>query len=239
MEKVVLSWLLSYVKDKLDPDQLGGIKGNSISHYLIEVTNFILYNQDLSNPQASFAAFINFAQGFNRIKHSKIIEILSSMSVPGWLLKVMMGYLTNRKLRVRFKNKVSSEKSLNSGAGQGCILGLWCFLLLLNNAGPAPEEIPIGEVITKPLKQRKPIKTMKKKWVDDMVVLASFDLKKVLERVNESEVKRPLTFHERTEHTLSEENNVLLPHMRSLQIYAKSHFMKINQKKTKISLQSP
>ena len=39
LEKVVISWLMLFIKDKLAPDQLGGGKGNSIAHYLIEVTN--------------------------------------------------------------------------------------------------------------------------------------------------------------------------------------------------------
>ena len=47
MEKVVIKWLMWFVKDKLDPDQMGGQEGHSISHYLIEMTNYILYNQDL------------------------------------------------------------------------------------------------------------------------------------------------------------------------------------------------
>ena len=41
LEKQVVKWLMHFVKDKLDPDQFGGQKGNSISHYLIELTNFI------------------------------------------------------------------------------------------------------------------------------------------------------------------------------------------------------
>ena len=101
LERVVIFWLLQYVGDKLDIDQLGGQKNNSITHYLIEVTNFILYNQDLSEPHATIAAYVDFAQGFNRIQHCNLIEVLSEMNVPGWLLNVMIGYLTGRKLRVR------------------------------------------------------------------------------------------------------------------------------------------
>ena len=47
LEKQVVRSVLKYIGKKLDPDQFGGLKGNSISHYLIEMTNFILYNQDL------------------------------------------------------------------------------------------------------------------------------------------------------------------------------------------------
>ena len=83
-EKQVIIWLMKYVKHKLDPDQLGGMKGSSISHYLIEMTNFILYNQDLKDPQATIGVFIDYRQGYNRCQHSIFIEILSSeYSVPG------------------------------------------------------------------------------------------------------------------------------------------------------------
>ena len=56
---------MQFVKHKLDPDQFGGQKGNSISHYLIELTNFILYNQDLKDPQATLAVFLDYKQGYN------------------------------------------------------------------------------------------------------------------------------------------------------------------------------
>ena len=46
LEKFVLEWLMSYIGDKLDPKQFGGLKGSSISHYMIELVNYILHNQD-------------------------------------------------------------------------------------------------------------------------------------------------------------------------------------------------
>ena len=33
--------------DKIDWGQYGGTKGSSISHYVIDLVNFVLYNQDL------------------------------------------------------------------------------------------------------------------------------------------------------------------------------------------------
>lgn len=118
-EKVIVKWLMQYVKPCLDPDQMGGQKGQSNSHYLIEVANFILYNQDLTNPQAIIAVYVDYAKGFNRVQHSKIIEIMASMQVPGWLLKIMVSYLSQRKLRIRFKGKISEEKHIKAGSVQG------------------------------------------------------------------------------------------------------------------------
>ena len=93
LEKQVIFWLMKYVQHKLDPDQFGGIKGNCISHYLIEMTNFILYNQDLMDPQATIAVYLDYKQGFNRCQHSEFIEILSNdFDVPGWILRILAAH---------------------------------------------------------------------------------------------------------------------------------------------------
>ena len=52
------------------------------------------------------------------------------MGVPGWLLKVVIGFLTNRRMVVRYNGKVSFIKSLPGGGPQGTLLGLFLFLIL-------------------------------------------------------------------------------------------------------------
>ena len=46
MEQFVVLWILEVIGHKMDFRQYGGTKGNSVSHYLIELINFILLNQD-------------------------------------------------------------------------------------------------------------------------------------------------------------------------------------------------
>ena len=50
-----------YVGDQIDPNQVGGLKGNSIAHYLIELINFILYNQDYDLPISVLASTLDFS----------------------------------------------------------------------------------------------------------------------------------------------------------------------------------
>ena len=141
---------------KLDPDQFGGQKGNSTSHYLIEMTNFILYNQDLKDPQATLAAFLDYKQGFNRCQHSIFIDILSEeFNTPGWLLRILVGYCSQRKMRVRYKQQVGEEQDIPGGGAQGAPLGLWIFQFMIDRAGPKENPQKIGQVITQPMKNRK------------------------------------------------------------------------------------
>ena len=97
-EQFVVQWLLDFVGDQIDWGQYGGLKGSSIAHYLVDFVNFILYNQDLNVPHAVIAAMIDFSKAFNRINHNIIITILSDMGVPGWLLRIVIGFLSDRDL---------------------------------------------------------------------------------------------------------------------------------------------
>ena len=101
MEKIVLKWLLSFISDKLDRDQFGGAKGHSTAHYLIEIMNFVLYNQDLSEPLSTILSAVDIQKGFNKVDHEKTITILSdTMKVPGWLTRIVASYLSLRTLKI-------------------------------------------------------------------------------------------------------------------------------------------
>ena len=82
-EKFIIIWLLQYIGHKLDRNQYGGEKGSSITHYLTELINFILFNQDLTVPHAVVAVMVDFSKAFNRVDHNIVITMLSDMGVPG------------------------------------------------------------------------------------------------------------------------------------------------------------
>ena len=92
------------------------MKGSSISHYLIDFVNFVLYNQDMKTPHATLAVMIDFQKAFNRIEHNLIITILSDMGVPGWLLRIVIGFLRERELIVRFKGGAHPENHYQDAA---------------------------------------------------------------------------------------------------------------------------
>jgi hypothetical protein len=238
LEKQVVFWLMQAIGHKLDRDQFGGQKGNSISHYLIEMTNFILYNQDLKNPQAILAAILDYKQGFNRCQHSKFIEVLSEQyNCPGWLLRILVGYLSQRKLRVRFKQHVGEEKDIPGGAGQGVPIGLWIFLVLIDSSGPKPNREPIGTIITQPLNRRKRIDKCKKKWIDDFTVLVAIDLKKTL--VPNPHPTRPVPFRGRTEHSLPVQDNILQSEVDQIVLLCRERNMRLSNIKTKTMIFIP
>ena len=108
------------------------------------------------------ACMIDFSKAFNRQNHNLLIIILSDMDVPGWLLNLVVAFLENRSMILRYKGASSSSKPLPGGGPQGTILGLFLFLILMNGAGFDDIPINIGEVITKVNTRRTALKyTMK------------------------------------------------------------------------------
>ena len=89
----MIEWLLEYIGPFIDPGQYGGLKGSSVAHYLIDFINFVLYNQDLKDIHAVLAVAVDFSKAFNRVNHNIVIELLSDLGVPGWLLAIVMGSL--------------------------------------------------------------------------------------------------------------------------------------------------
>ena len=237
-ESFVIDWLMEFVGDKLDWGQYGGIKGHSISHYLIEFTNFILYNMDMKNPRAVLAMMIDFSKAFNRQNHNKLIQILSDIGVPAWLLKVVMAFLTERELIVRYKGKCSGRKSLPGGTPQGTRLGMFLFLILINFAGFENSDLEknLGSVITKPLPERKPILKQHMKYIDDLSYVSSMELRKCLKVNTDETVPRPVNYHDRTGHYLPESKNVLQNEAEKLMTFVDNMDMKINEKKSKVML---
>ena len=74
--------------------------------------NFILFNQDNSEPTSVLACFVDFAKAFNWQDHSILVTKLSDMGVPSWLLKIVISFLTDRTMIVRYKGQKSSRKML-------------------------------------------------------------------------------------------------------------------------------
>ena len=168
-EHFIVEWLLKYIGDKIDIRQFGGSKGNSITHYIIELINFILSNQEQTSPTAILAVMVDFSKAFNRQDHGILITKLSDMGVPGWLLKLVIAFLTKRKMVVRYKGAVSSPRELPGGGPQGTLLGLLLFIVLINGAGFEHQENNVGGNITS-RKNFKAASLLHLKYVDDMTL---------------------------------------------------------------------
>ena len=227
---------MKYVGNKIDFRQYGGMKGNSTTHYLIEFLNFILYNQESKEQTAVLTCMVDFSKAYNRTNHNILVTKLSDMGCPGWLLKVVMAFLTERTMTVRYKGAESSIRHMPGSCPQGTLLGLFLFLVLINDAGFEDQRNNTGELIT----CKYTVKTANEihlKFVDDLTLGEAINLKEQL--ILKPDRPQPDNYHSRTGHTLPLENSKLLQQLLALNDYAKENEMQINFKKTQFMVFNP
>jgi hypothetical protein len=109
-------------------------------------------------------ALIDLEKAFNRVSHQLVIEDLGDMHVPGWLLLILISYLTERYMR--YKGATSSRQMLPGSTLQGAFLGILLFVIIFNGA------------LLRPAIPR--IHSLNLKYVDDLSMLVAVNLKNCL-----------------------------------------------------------
>ena len=216
-------WLLNVIKPYIDPGQCG-LKGLSITHYLIRLLHFVHSTLDTRNPQAVIAACIDLGKAFNRVDHQIVIQDLYDMKTPSWLLSILISYLSNRSMVMTYEGVMSSQKLLPAGTPQGAFLGGLIFIIKYNGAMLRPS---IPRPITGPITKSKSLAV---KYIDDGTVAVSVDLKSCL--IQAPELPCPLTFSQRTGHCLPSQNNLLQYYLEDTEVFTEMNNMVINKPKT-------
>ena len=195
----------------------------------------------MTKPYAVLALMVDFSKAFNRSDHHTLITILSDMGVPKWLLKIVIAFLSERELIVKYKGGKSNKKNLPGGTPQGTRLGMFLFLVLINFAGFSSEdiEVNIGKEITKMKNKRNPMMKTHMKYIDDLTLATAIELKTNLVENVDPNIPRPLSYHERTLHLLPNDRNVIQQEFNRLQIFPSEIQMVINKEKTKSILFNP
>ena len=218
-ESFIGDWIFPYIEAFLDPGQCGGLKRSSISHYLVMLLHFVHGYLDLKQPHAVLLALVDLEKAFNRVSHQLVIEDLADMQVPGWLLLILVSYLTDRSMFMRYRGSTSSRRWLPGSTPQGSFLGILLFIIIFNGAMLRPA-IPR-------------LHSLSLKYVDDLSILSAINLKKSLVPDSELRVK-PLTKNERTGQVLSSENNILQDQLHDLKRFTDQKLLKIKERKTNL-----
>ena len=154
------------------------------------------------------------------------------MKVPGWLLKILISYLTERSMVLRYQGKTSSPRSLPGSAPQGVFLGCFFFMIKFNGAFLRPD-IPRPFPKTAPL-MLSTANSCTVKYIDDASQARAIKLRSCLSKIDTSSRPRPLEYFEHTGYEITPENNELQRDLNTLKKFTERNLMKINEKKTLI-----
>ena len=141
-------------------------------------------------------------------------------------------------MKVKYKGKYSNIFNLPGGGPQGTLLGLFLFLVLINDVGFVGQRNNTGELVTAK-KKVKDMNTIHLKYVDDLALAESIDMTSQLKTVPLEQRPQPDDFRSRTGHQLKLEGSEVVEQLQKTQKYASDNHMKLNVGKTKLMLFNP
>ena len=121
---------------------------------------------------------------------------------------------------------------------QGTLLGLFLFLILINECGYEGQENNAGATLTTK-RNMKVVNKIHLKYVDDLALAEGINMEKQLNHIPVDLRPQPDTYRARTGHELRVETSRICDQMNQIQAYAEKNRMRLNLDKTKLMLFNP
>ena len=135
-EKMIAELMVSDMKSHLDISQYANQKGLSLQHYLVNMIDRILSDTDNNSKgeiTAVIATLFDWKEAFPRLCPKLGIEAFIKCGVRPALIPLLINYLQERTMKVKWNGEISSERHLNGGGPQGSTFGVWEYLAQSNN----------------------------------------------------------------------------------------------------------
>jgi hypothetical protein len=126
-EQFLAEIMIEDMKPTPDPSQYGNSKGVSTQHYLIKMVDRILTALDTNNKDEKYAVIlqlVDWAQAFDRQCPQLGIQPFIENGVCKSVIPVLISYFQHRQMKVKWNNKLSSQRNLPGGGPQGSSVGL-------------------------------------------------------------------------------------------------------------------
>ena len=122
-ESFLRDWILEDICKNIDPGQFGSLKGTGTEHMLVFLVDRILKLLETVDSAVVVAALVDWSAAFDRQDPTIGIQRFIQMGVRPSLVPILVSYLSDRKMTVKFNGEVSNEYALIGGGPQGTLLG--------------------------------------------------------------------------------------------------------------------
>ena len=117
----------------IDPAQFGGLPRSSATHALISMVH--KWSQATGGTgNVVRSVLFNYRKEFDLIDYHILARKVIQLSVPSFVKRLIIDFLSNKFKRVKLSNDCYSEwGGVPSGVPQGTKLGSWFFILMIND----------------------------------------------------------------------------------------------------------
>lgn len=134
MESHMVGWIWEIVCSSLDPFQFGAIPKCSTVHALVDIFDqWFKMTDDSRKKNYVHAVLVDYSKAFDRINPNILIKKLAALGVPPLLLHWVADFLCDRTQKVKVGNSLSDELDVWGIVPQGTKLGVFLFLLMIND----------------------------------------------------------------------------------------------------------
>ena len=127
-ETFLRDWITEDIGDKIDINQFAGKKGVGTEHMLVAMMDRILGQLDQVGMRAVIKAAVDWASAFSRTDPTITITKFINMGVRSSLISILIEFIEERQMTVKFNSEESKLYSLIGGGPQGSWSGQACFI---------------------------------------------------------------------------------------------------------------
>ena len=141
-EGFIKDWIMEDVSENIDIGQFGGQPGIGTEHMLVCLVDRILHLLDTyPDKSAVISTCLDWSAAFDRQDPTLAIVKFIKLGVRPSLIPLLISYLSDRKMKVKFNGEMSAFLTLIGGGPQGTLLGGLEYLAQSNdNADIVPKE---------------------------------------------------------------------------------------------------
>ena len=133
-EGFLKDWIVEDIYHNLDISQYGGQVGTGTEHMIVCLLDRILKLLDRHpDKSAVIAASLDWAAAFDRQDPTLAIKKFIELGVRPSLIPLLISYLSDRKMKVRFNGEESDFFGLVGGGPQGTLIGQLEYLVFSND----------------------------------------------------------------------------------------------------------
>ena len=80
-----------------------------------------------------YLCFLDATKAFDRVNHSVLFDKLKKRGVPGYLIRILIFWYSNQKMKIRWGSTVSESFNVSNGVRQGGILSPYLFNIYMDD----------------------------------------------------------------------------------------------------------